>query len=586
MNDNYPLIPRQDMDFLLGRWLKLEEHLKRPEYHGHDLDTLVSILDLAEKMAVDVFLPHNRKADTQEPYLKDGKVHVLPEIIKALDAYRDTGFFSAPFAEEYGGMGLPYLVHAACFAQFSAASIATAAYPMLTIANAGLITTFGSKEQVEYFAYPEIQGRWLGTMCLSEPQAGSSLADVRTKAEQDGEDELGPRYKLRGNKMWISGGDQNVSENIVHLVLAKIPDADGTLPEGTAGISLFIVPKLLPNGEINDIAVAGINHKLGYRGTANCLLNFGESEGASGWLIGEAGHGLAQMFHMMNEARIMVGLGAAVLAYRGYRHALQYAQERSQGREIGVRSGKPIPIIRHVDVRHMLLAQKTYAEGAFALCLYAAKLVDQHDDADAQELLSLLTPVVKTWPSEYGLAANDLAIQVHGGYGYTRDFDVEQIYRDNRLNPIHEGTTGIQAMDLLGRKILKSDGKGLAVLKQRMLATTQAATELPAVSTHAKTLETVWQEIDNTIANLKTVDSTSAFDNATLFLRAFGHGVLAWIWLDVAVVAGSGEQSDFSAGKLSACRYFYEVELPHALVWLNIVKSGMDVAASTLPEQL
>ncbi len=314
-----------------------------------------------------------------------------------------------------------------------------------------------------------IAGDCFGTMCLSEPQAGSSLGDIRTRAVPTADG----RYRLFGNKMWISGGEHDISGNIVHLVLAKIPDEHGKLPAGVQGISLFTVPRKLVDeqgniGERNDVALAGINHKMGYRGTVNCVLNFGEGRytpegeaGAIGELVGEAGKGLSYMFHMMNEARISVGLGAAALGYTGYLHALDYAKNRLQGRSRSERdpSSPQIPIIQHADVRRMLLAQKSYASGALALCLYAAKLTDDiHSLEDseqqkkAQLLLDLLTPVVKSWSSEWGLVANDLAIQVHGGYGYTREYNVEQFYRDNRLNPIHEGT-------LAFRRWIYSDAK-------------------------------------------------------------------------------------------------------------------------------
>jgi hypothetical protein len=388
----------------------------------------------------------------------------------------------------------------------------------------------------------------------------------------DGEDGLGARYRLSGNKMWISGGDQDISENIVHLVLAKIPLDDGALPEGTRGLSLFIVPKSLPDGRRNDISVAGLNHKMGYRGTANCLLNFGEGEGAIGWRIGEPGRGLQQMFLMMNEARIGVGLGAAALGYRGYRHALAYAQERLQGQRPG--HAGSVAIIEHPDVRHMLLAQKAYAEGALALCLYCAKLVDQHDDPDAAALLGLLTPVAKTWPSEYGLAANELAIQVHGGYGYTRDFDVEQLYRDNRLNPIHEGTTGIQGLDLLGRKILRADGVGLAVLERRLLDTCARAHGTAELAPAAASLTAAWADVKQTIAAVQALPDATQMDNATAFLRAFGHVVTAWLWLDQALVAAVAGSEPFHAGKVIACRYFFEFELPKTGHWLTTAASA------------
>jgi alkylation response protein AidB-like acyl-CoA dehydrogenase len=584
-----PLIVRRDLDFLLYEWLGMESLFKHPAFADHSRETVDAILDLTEEFAAAHLVPHYKEADQREPYLDDHGVHILPAIREALARYAELGFFSAGFAPELEGMGLPYVACSAAFAICAAANISTVAYAMLTVANARLIAAFGTLAQIDAFARPQIAGRWFGTMCLSETQAGSSLADIRTRAQPDGADALGPRYRLTGNKMWISGGDHDAAENIVHLVLAKIPREEGSLPAGTQGISLFIVPKWLPDGSRNDVAVAGLNHKMGYRGTVNCVLNFGERGGATGWLVGKAGAGLQQMFMMMNEARIGVGLGAAALGYRGYRRALQYARERQQGRPIGMRDGAPIAIIGHADVKHMLLAQKAYAEGALALCLYCAKLVDEHDDAPAQALLGLLTPVVKSWASEYGIAANDLAIQVHGGYGYTRDFDVEQLYRDNRLNPIHEGTLGIQAIDLLGRKILHSDGAGLAVAEERIARTVAAALGVPQLAVHASTLATYWTTIGETIEALRTRQGARVFDNATYFLRAFAHVIVGWLWLEQGLVADKARaratgDAAFYAGKLRACRYFFECELPHATAWLALVGAGNDVASGAAEE--
>ncbi len=574
----HPLIVRRDLDFMLNDWLKMETLFQAPAFADHSRESIDAVLDLSEALAVDLFLPHYKAADAAEPRLEDGRVITLPAIKTALEQYAELGLFSAGFSEQLGGLGLPYLACSASFAFFGAANIATAAYPMLTTANARLIAEFGTPAQVEAFALPQIAGRWFGTMCLSEPQAGSNLADVRTRAVADGEDELGARYRLSGNKMWISGGDQDISDNIVHLVLAKIPLDDGALPDGTKGLSLFIVPKVLPDGQRNDISVAGLNHKMGYRGTANCLLNFGEGEGAIGWRIGEPGRGLQQMFLMMNEARIGVGLGAAALGYRGYRHALAYAQERLQGHRPG--HAGSVAIIEHPDVRHMLLTQKAYAEGALALCLYCAKLVDQPDDPDAAALLGLLTPVAKTWPSEYGLAANDIAIQIHGGYGYTRDFDVEQLYRDNRLNPIHEGTTGIQGLDLLGRKILRADGAGLAVLERRLGETCDQATQNAELAAAADALRAAWQDILRALRAIQNLPEATRMDNATAFLRAFGHVVMAWLWLDQARAASPAPADAFHAGKVTACRYFFEFELPKVGPWLAAAVSASDLTGA------
>jgi alkylation response protein AidB-like acyl-CoA dehydrogenase len=561
------LIDRRDIDFLLHDWLKAEALADR--------ETVDAILDLSQKLAAEQFLTHYKRSDVEEPRLEDGQVRICPAIGDALAQYAELGLFSAGFAEEQGGLGLPYLVCAASFAFFAAANAATAAYPMLTVANARLIATFGTAAQFETFARPQIEGRWFGTMCLSEPQAGSSLADIRTRATPDGD-----HYRLAGNKMWISGGDQDISENIVHLVLAKVPAEDGSLPEGTAGISLFIVPKILPDGTRNDVSVAGLNHKMGYRGTANCLLNFGEAGGATGWIVGEPGEGLRQMFQMMNEARIGVGIGAAAMGYRSYLLSAQYARERLQGRPAGQRGGAPVAIVEHPDVRRMLLQQKCYVEGALALCLYCARLVDTAEQsADDAALLGLLTPVAKTWPSEYGLAANDIAIQIHGGYGYTRDFDVEQLWRDNRLNPIHEGTTGIQAIDLVGRKILQ-DGSGLLVLGRLIPLAVEAARGVSGLEGHAAALSAAWRQVTDTIEVLRAGERIAAFDNATPFLSAFGHVVLAWLWLDQAIAAaGRGESGDFVEGKLRACRFFFECELPKVDALLAFVASRSDVAS-------
>ncbi|WEK58163.1 MAG: acyl-CoA dehydrogenase [Candidatus Brevundimonas phytovorans] len=572
----HPLIVRRDLDFMLHDWLQMETLLETPAFADHSRESIDAVLDLSEALAVDLFLPHHKASDEIEPRLEQGQVLTLPAIKPALEQYAELGLFAAGFSEDLGGLGLPFLASMASFSFFAAANIATSAYPMLTTANARLIATFGSAAQVETFALPQIAGRWFGTMCLSEPQAGSNLADVRTRAVADGDDHLGPRYRLSGNKMWISGGDQDISENIVHLVLAKIPGADGGLPDGTGGLSLFIVPKILPDGRRNDVSVAGLNHKMGYRGTSNCLLNFGEGDGAIGWRIGAPGRGLQQMFLMMNEARIGVGLGAAALGYRGYRHALRYAQERIQGQ----RDGVAVAIIEHPDVRQMLLTQKAYAEGALALCLYCAKLVDQPEDADAAALLGLLTPVAKTWPSEYGLAANDIAIQIHGGYGYTRDFDVEQLYRENRLNPIHEGTTGIQGQDLLGRKILRADGAGMAVLERRMMETCARAHDAPALAQLGDALTAAWAEVKQTVEAIQDLPEAVRLDNATAFLRGFGHVVTAWLWLDQAVAAGAGGSDPFHAGKVFACRFFFEFELPKTTHWLTTAASANRLTAT------
>ncbi len=606
-----PFIDPRELRFLLYDWLDAEALTRHALYADHGRETFDAILALSERLADDCFATHYKTSDRVEPVLDQGRVKVIPEIRDALAAYAEAGLFAASFAPEHGGLGLPHVIELASLAHFMAANVATAAYPMLTVANARILVRFGTAAQIARYALPQIGGEWLGTMCLSEPQAGSSLADITTRAVYETEDDQGARYRLFGNKMWISGGDHDITPNIVHLVLAKIPDANGKLVPGTAGISLFLVPKLLAmeGGDLvpNDVAVAGLNHKMGYRGTTNCLLNFGEGRatpfgapGAVGYRICAAGQGLPIMFQMMNEARLAVGLGAAALACRGYRQSLDYARQRTQGRLAGESGRDPAtpqtPIIAHADVRRMLLLQKAYSEAALALVLYCAKLVDDlavEGDAAAAgrlaSLLGLLTPVAKSWPAEFGLAANDLAIQIHGGYGYTRDFDVEQIYRDNRLNPIHEGTHGIQAITLLGRNILRDASGGLGVLEQRILATVAAASSIPKLASLAERLSSAWRDVGETVAILKSVNDTGrALDNAAPFLSAFGHVVVGWLWLDQAVAlletsGGDGPPDAYRVGKITACRFFFESELPRARQLLALV-SSLNAAPASMPD--
>jgi alkylation response protein AidB-like acyl-CoA dehydrogenase len=581
------IIPRRELDFILFDWLRIDETL--PAFQEGELsrEAVDGFLDLSEKLATEQFLPHFKAADEDEPRLEDGQVKIHPEVKAALASYRDLGLFAAGHDPELGGMGLPAVVCQASYAQFLAANAATSGYILLTVANARLIGAFGTPAQAEQFAKPQVEGRWHGTMCLSEPQAGSGLGDITTRAVAEGEDDLGRRYRVTGNKMWISGGDQDASENIVHLVLAKVPGPDGGLPAGTKGISLFIVPKFLPDGTHNDVAVAALNHKMGYHATSNCALNFGENGGATGWLVGQEGNGLRQMFMMMNEARISIGLGGAAMAWRGYRHALEYARERAQGRAAGEPGDRAVPIIRHADVRHMLLAQKAYSEGALAVCLYSAALVDRLQKGGTEEdaaLLDLLTPVAKSWPAEFGLLANDLAIQVHGGYGYTRDFPVEQVYRDNRLNPIHEGTTGIQGIDLVGRKIVKDGGKALGIFATQVRACIAGAQADEHFIADANALQTALTHVEAVARRLQTLGAPRALDNATSFLRGFGHIVIAWLLLDMAIAAKSGSHRDsFVEGKLFSCRYFYDAELPKVAAWLDFAGSGNNLAMA-MPE--
>lgn len=595
----------EHMAFLLKDWLGLEQLLLRPRYREQSLETCDALIEVAKRIARDRFLPHFKKADQIEPRFEDGEVSALPEIATALSAFAEAGFLAAPFNSELDGLQVPETVQAIAMAHFMSANVATAAYAMLTIGNARLIAAYGSQAQIDAFVRPQMSGKAFGTMCLSEPQAGSSLADIRVRAQPDGVGPFGEEFRLFGNKMWISGGDHNLSENIFHLVLAKIPNGDGILPAGTSGLSLFIVPKWLIGEDHapqqrNDIVVAGLNHKMGYRGTTNCLLNFGEGRqynpqgksGAVGYLVGPRGAGLSIMFHMMNEARIGVGLGAAALASRSHAASAEYARTRLQGRQSNQdANAPPVPIIEHPDVKRMLLAQKCYSEGALSLVLFASRLVDDRISSTSEEerkragdLLGLITPIAKSWSSEWGVVSSDIAIQIHGGYGYTRDYDVEQLYRDNRLNTIHEGTTGIQAIDFTTRKLARDDSRTLDLLGTRVLATVETAKHQPELSGDAQALSDAWHAFRSIAHDIRRADRSSILSNATEIMGAFGHIVVAWILLDqTSFLLGdqTRKTGNLARSKLAACKYFFAHELPKASRGLEICRSLPSLIAET-----
>lgn len=603
---------RATLEFLIYDWLQAESLTSRAHYADHSRETFDAVLDTCERIAREKYAPFNRTVDTQEPTF-DGEKVIQPACTgEARKAYADSGMLSAAQPYDKGGMQLPYVVEAAANSFFACASISIGSN-LLTVGNANLLRVHGTPMQQQVFADNAFNGRWAGTMALSEPQAGSSLSDIATRAEPDGADfeadPLGARYRLKGNKMWISSGDHELTENIVHLVLAKIPGPDGKLIPGVKGISLFIVPKKLVDtdgnltGERNDVALAGLNHKLGWRGTTNTLLNFGEgkypvrgSAGAIGYLVGKPHEGLKCMFHMMNEARIGIGMAATMLGLAGYYASLDYAKNRPQGRpmtEGGKDASSPqVPIIEHADVKRMLLAQKAYCEGALALNMYCAKLVDEgrtgtaEAAARAKLLLEVLTPIAKSWPSENCLEANSLAIQIHGGYGYTRDFPVEQYWRDNRLNMIHEGTHGIQAADLLGRKVIMQGGAGLQLLAQTIQATIHKAMATPALAQYAHDLAKALQDVGAaTQAAWATGQPQEALANAVPYMQAFGHTVLAWIWLEVALKVQERDASlsiASNVGRMSATRYFYHYELPKIGAWLNVV-NARDMTCAQMP---
>ena len=579
-----PLLSRRDLDFILYELLDTEALLARPRYADHSRETFTAMLDTAEQIAVKFFQPHWKAVDEAEPSFDGERVRLHPDVKPAVDAISQAGFLAAGHDYDLGGMQLPDVVERAAICYFTAGNIGTTAYPYLAAAAANLIVAHGSPEQVDRFARPMFSGRFHGTMALSETQAGSSLSDITTRAvpSPDG------TYRLFGSKMWISAGEHELGENIVHLVLARIDGA----PPGVKGISLFIVPKKLvqadgSTGERNDVVLAGLNHKMGYRGSVNTVLNLGEGKfrpggepGAVGYLVGKPHHGLAYMFYMMNEARIGVGVGAVVLGYRGYLESLAYARTRPQGRRPGGKdpNAPQIPIIEHADVRRMLLTQKAFVEGGLGLVFYCGRLVDEartgteESKRDATRLLDLLTPIAKAWPSQFCREANDHAIQVLGGYGYSREYPVEQLYRDNRLNSIHEGTDGIQALDLLGRKVRQEDGACFRLLLNRIARTAAAAKltgDAECIRLAAALDQASAELVTTTLALGGAPDLDRGLANAFPYLVVFGHTVVAWLWLEQAIAAAkglaagadAGVDEAFYRGKIHTARFFFDWEL-------------------------
>lgn len=589
------MMSRNDLDFLLYDWLDVEAMTTRGRFADHSRDTFDAVLDLCTDIAAKYFAPHNKKSDQNEPQMRpDGSVSLIDEVKGALDQFNRAGLSAGTFDESLGGMQLPTTVYRAAMTWFHAANAATSAYPFLTVANANLLVAHGSAEQIETWVRPMLEGQFFGTMCLSEPGAGSSLADIATRAVPmpDG------TYRVTGTKMWISAGEHQLSENIVHLVLAKAPGGG----PGVKGISLFIVPKFLVDGTRNDVVLAGLNHKMGMRGTTNTVLSFGDGRyesagkgGAVGYLVGELHNGLAYMFNMMNEARLGVGCISTALGYAGYLQSLDYAKLRVQGRAVTASgpTDKQVALIDHPDVKRMLLAQKSYVEGALALSLYCAKLVDDDRTGTLAEreraslLLDVLTPIVKSWPSQWCLEANSLAIQVLGGYGYTSEFDVEQLYRDNRLNPIHEGTHGIQGLDLLGRKMVMRDGAGLQELAQAITDTVERATTArsPASQYAAALAGNLNRLVGVTETLWAAGDLAVTLANSTIYLEAVGHVVLAWIWLEQLLAVGDRE-GDFYDGKRAAARYFYLFELPKADAQFDLLAQLDRTTLDTSPNWL
>ena len=580
MSRSLPLLSARDLAFQLYDVLGVDALTRRDRYTDHSRETFDAVIATARGVAETHLQPHRRESDEHEPFVRDGRV-VTPEAVKhGVAAIADAGFISATHDYADGGMQLPHVVATAAMLWLDAANVATSSYAMLTSGVANLLATFGTERQRATYLEPLLTGRYLGTMALTEPDAGSSLADLRTLATPIGDD---GQFRITGTKMWISGGEHELSENIIHMALVRVAGA----PPGVRGISLMLVPRYRPTDHderaSNGVALGGLIHKMGWRGTTSTILNFGEHEPCIGELVGPLHRGLACMFQMMNEARIGVGRAATAMTYAAFQHALAYARVRSQGRLAGEKDAlrAPVPIIQHPDVRRMLLTQKVIAEGALSLILESAYLVDEmHTSPDAEArreaaaLLDVLTPIAKAWPADAGQEAISLAMQTLGGYGFAREYPIEQYYRDNRLNAIHEGTNGVQALDLLGRKVSQNDGAGYAVLVRRMRATIGNAASDPTLQPLAVALGEAIARLDRVTAVLTAPTSEPArvLANASAYLELMSRTVIGWLWLRQACAASralasasEGAEADFLRGKLHAARFWYFWELPRTV---------------------
>ncbi len=569
----------ETLKFLLYDVQDVQEVLDLERFSDYDKDSIEMLLNSVKDFADKELFPYFREMDENPAHFKDGEIIVHPQVTKYMKAGGEMGFIAGSFPYEDGGMQLPGMVsHASAFIQ-DAANNHLPGYIGLTVGAAELITHFANKELNDTYVPNMLTGQWGGTMCLTEPQAGSSLSDIVTSATPDGD-----AYKIHGQKIFISAGDYKGAENIVHLVLARIKGA----PAGTKGISLFVVPKNRPTTDgltYNDVTTVADFQKMGQKGYCTTHLFFGDKEDCQGWLVGEANQGLKYMFLMMNGARIGVGRGATAIATAAYHASLNYANERPQGRQLTSTGKKDANqeqtlIINHPDVRRMLLLQKVVSEGSLSLVLKTAKYHDLSTASAAAEerekyrlLLEIMTPMVKTYPSEMGKVAVDNGVQVLGGYGFCSDYILQQYLRDIRISAIYEGTTGIQSQDLLGRKITMDNGKALQLLSEEIKTSISASMAHESLIPYAKKLGTKLELTQNVLQSLMGFalkgDYQRFLADATPFMEFFSTIVMSWLWLDIgreaknAMLSGNKEHSeDFYESKIHAMEFYFKYELP------------------------
>lgn len=578
---------RRNLDFMLKEVLEVQQLTNYPFFQDYSPEMFDMVLDSAEDIAERIMRPAYVESDRKQPELVNGRVKVHPAVGQYIKTMGEMGLTSAPFKYEHGGQQLPYAIGSSAYFIMGAAHNSMTMFASLSAGASHLIYSFGKEQLWSKFARKMVDGTWTGTMCLTEPQAGSSLTDVATTAKlmADG------TYKIVGQKVFISAGDHDMTPNIVHLVLARIEGA----PAGVKGISLFAVPKFRDAADDenysidNDVTSTGIYHKMGQKATPAMHLSFGEKDDCIGWMVGEPNQGLKYMFQMMNDARLGVGLAGAYIGSAAYYTALQYANERPQGRRLNEKDPTlpPTMIINHPDVRRMLLFQKAVTEGCTALlmeCYFWQDLIHAHG-ADSEEgknyqmILDMMTTVAKTIPAEMGIKAVHEAMQVLGGYGYTEDFPIEQMARDVRIMTIYEGTTGIHSLTLLGRGITANNGKAAQLLFAKVQETINAAKTNSELAPYADKLAADLAQLQKVTMHLVGLamkgDNELFLADATLYMELFGLVTVAWCWLKQGIVAKNaliaknpqGEDLAFYEAKIQTLKYFYHYELikTHAL---------------------
>ena len=577
-----PFFSARDLSFHLYEVLQADKLTRFAHFQDHDRASFDMVLEAAAQIGETVLRPLLTVMDRDEPQLVDGKIRVHPAMRAIIRRFGDDGWINARFTYAEGGQQLPATIMNAATFIFGAANYSSSVFPFLTTGAANLIRSFGNQQLIDTFTPNMYAGRWQGTMALTEPDAGSSLSDITTSAEPI--DNESGTYRMRGQKIYISAGDHDACDNVIHLMLAKIKSGPGVAtPVGAKGISLFVVPQKRPTetNELidNDVLTAGVYHKMGYKGAPIAHLMVGSNDGTIGYLVGEPHQGLRYMFQMMNEARVGVGMNAVSIGMAAYYASLAYARERPQGRPISEKdpSRPQIPIIRHADVKRMLLFQKAVLEGSLGLLLQCSHYADVAHSAEGEErdraalLLDLLTPVAKSYPSEMGCLTTSAAVQILGGAGYTTDFPVEQFYREARIHPIHEGTTGIHGLDLLGRKVTMQGGRAMQYWVEEVQKTRSEASKHDELKPLADALGKALAQLDTVTRHLLGLMPTTtevALSDATLYLEMFGIINIAWQWLRQATVATqsgpnavSDDDRNFYNGKLMTARYFTEYEL-------------------------